>query len=271
MRPKRTPTALQSGSRPPIPPAEIRTQSVTISDTSGHSCVVKVSQAVNMSSEYNAEDVEFLTDWENQDTVKLYSNGAFRVVNTPWNPQASATTLPDIICNDVKKADGWEMAFSTVGISSLEGSNYFGLYNKYTGILRIFYYVHNAATEGSKYCLEVDMGSKKQNVKFPFYNALEYSIPSSHTALDQNVDLLNLKMVSTTFKTFVTPHSLSSSQALTVGWTAFDLDASGFCPSGYDWKKTQETLTLQIENLKRVSHNTLRRLDRRNIRKFLAD
>lgn len=38
-------------------------------------------------------------------------------------------------------ADDWEMVFNLTGIKEKPGEHYFGLYNRYTGILRVFYYL----------------------------------------------------------------------------------------------------------------------------------
>ncbi len=225
-----------------------RSQLVTFKDAAGKQGSVNVVLALDSDNGENGDNLLFLTDWENQDTVEIYYDRGISAVKTPWSSDAMITTLPEEICDDVKKEDGWEMAFSKLGTEALEGANYFGLYNKFTGILRIFYYVSNVWNNGSEYCLEVDMGNKSANVKFPFYNALNYAIPTSFSKLNNSQDLLGLGNVQTTFKTFVTPHSNSSSTALSLGWTAFDVDASGFCPDATPWKTSKESMNLHIKS-----------------------
>lgn len=226
---------------------KLRSQTVTFSDAVGKEGKVTVSLSLDSDTGENSDNSQFLSDWENQDTVDIYYDRGFSTVNTPWSPNAMITTLPQEICDDVKKKDGWEMAFSTLGTTSLEGANYFGLYNKYTGILRIFYYVSNVWNSGSEYCLELEMGNKSANVKYPFYNALNYAIPTSFGKLNPSHDLLGLSNVQSTFKTFITPHSTSTSTALSIGWTAFDVDASGFCPDATPWKSSKESINLHIK------------------------
>lgn len=226
---------------------EVKRQNVTVRDSRGNVRRLLVETGVAVDDGYNDVDPDFLTNWEKQDTVLLYIGGRAQPVNTPWNPYASESSLLEEVGDDVKKADGWEMAFSTLGNKSLDRANYFGLYNKYTGILRVFYFVDNATTTGSEYCLEVNMGGTSDHQKFPFYHALNYSIPTSHTRLDNMADLLGVGLGAQTFKTFVSPYITSSSSALNPGWIAFDVDASGYCPSGYDWKKSKESMTLQIK------------------------
>lgn len=225
-----------------------RRQIVTIADANGRRGIINVTLAVDAENDLNGDDMMFVSDWENQESVEIYYNRGFSPVKTPWSKDASITNIPESIRDDVKKADGWEMAFSKLGVAELEGANYFGLYNKYTGILRIFYYVSDVWNSGSEYCLEVDMGNKNANVKFPFYNSLNYAIPTSLTAPDVSSDLLGLGSVHTTFKTFITPYNATSSTALSLGWTAFDLDASGFCPTSTPWKNSNESISLHIKS-----------------------
>lgn len=229
---------------------KVRSQTVTFTDATGKEGKVTVSLSIDSDTGENSDNLQFLSDWENQKTVEIYYDRGLSSVNTPWSPNAMITTLPQEICDDVRKKDGWEMAFSTLGTTSLEGANYFGLYNKYTGILRIFYYVSNVWNSGSEYCLEVEMGNKSANVKYPFYNALNYAIPTSYRNLNPSQDLLGLGNVQTTFKTFITPHSSSSSTALSLGWTAFDIDASGYCPDTTPWKTSKESINLHIKSTK---------------------
>ncbi len=197
----------------------------------------------------------FATDWETMDSVTIYSNGRHQKVNLPWATM-SATTLPSDIRADVKKDDGWEMAFSVLNNEGLEDCNYFALYNRYLGLLRVFHFVSNSSTTGSKYSFEVNMGTPNKDCKFPFYHALTYGIPSSHTSLPMTMNLLNDGTASSnTFKSFHTPYTSMTSTALTRGWTAFDIDMSAYCPTNTNWFNSGEDLSFscKTELLQKVS------------------
>lgn len=219
-------------------------QIVTIADADGKRCDVKVSVAMLAVMDNDGDDEAFLKDWENQEAVAIYPNDT---VATPWNKSYVISTLPKEIRQDVKKEDGWEMVFSTLNNERLKGANYFGLYNKYSGVLRIFFYVTDSNTDASQYCLEVNLGSKKNSNKFPFYNSLNFGIPSSHTKIDTEMDLLGLG-VKTTFKTFITPSTDASTTDLKKGWTAFDIDASAFCPPANDWNQRPDELSFAFKS-----------------------
>lgn len=57
----------------------------------------------------------------------------------PWAAVATGAYSDDIR-NDHKAADGWELVFSTFTTSFLYDHSYFILYNKYRGVLRLYYY-----------------------------------------------------------------------------------------------------------------------------------
>lgn len=204
---------------------------------------LELTQSVYVAGNENTSD-EFMTDWESETFVTIYSDRSHQLVPTPWADE-SITTLPENIRYDVKKKDGWEMAFSFLNKEGFDDCNYFALYNRYLGTLRIFLYVTNSVTTGSEYSFEVDMGSNIKKNKFPFYHALTYAIPSSHTSLPSTVNLLGEGINSqSTFKSFFSPYIAMSSTALSKGWTAFDIDASAYCPTDMNWLESGEQMQI---------------------------
>ena len=193
----------------------------------------------------------FLTDWENQDTVSIYSGSAEKSIPTPWADETS-TTIPESVRCDVKKKDGWEMAFSFLNNKSFDDVNYFALYNRYLGTLRIFLYVTDVTTNASEYSFEVDMGSSGKKNKFPFYHALAYGIPAGHTSLSNNVNLLGDGVNPLfTFKSFFSPYRSVSSTALIKGWTAFDIDASAYCSADKNWLDSGEQMQISCRTIQK--------------------
>lgn len=220
---------------------------IVMFSTNNDKITLKLKQYYRLLSDGVFGNDRFINDWENMDSVVIYSDKQHTLVNLPWAAM-SATTLPSVIRNDVKKADGWEMAFSVLNNEGLDDCNYFALYNKYLGVLRVFHFVSNSSTTGSKYSFEVNMGSPTKNCKFPFYHSLAYAIPSNHTTLPMNMNMLNDGTPSSnTFKSFYTPYSASTSTALTRGWTAFDIDMTAYCPTSSDWINSGEDLSFSCK------------------------
>ena len=209
--------------------------------------VVSLKQYVRLNGNRLFQNSKFVTDWEDMDTVTICIGGKLSTVNLPW-AMMSVTTLPTSIRTDVKKADGWEMAFSVLGNTGLADCNYFALYNRYLGLLRVFHFVTDATNTGSKYSFEVNMGSPDKKCKYPFYHSLNYAIPSNHTSLPMAMNLLNDGTPSSnTFKSFFTPYTSMTSTTLARGWTAFDIDMSAYCPSNVNWLNSGEDLSFSCK------------------------
>lgn len=90
-------------------------------------------------------------DWENSDWMPTPPEQS--PIPTPWIGQGSiASTYGLDIVNDRKKSEGWELMYSTFRHEGGPLVNpYFILYNKYRGIMRIFYYLTTSFVVPSSY------------------------------------------------------------------------------------------------------------------------
>lgn len=167
---------------------------------------------------------KFLTDWENVQVVKINSTNRIDSTATPWNSKKSVSVLPDQICSDVKKADGWEMVFSSLGDQTVKDANYFALYNKHLGIMRVFCFVSDASGIGSELSFGVKLGSSR--LKTPFYHTLAYGIPASHSQVATNIPIASPSADS--FYAYYSPYTITGNHAPTRGWYAFDVDMSAY-------------------------------------------
>lgn len=91
-------------------------------------------------------------DWENADWMPTPAGQT--KIPVPWVGQGSISSIYGIeIVNDRKASDGWELMYSTFtteGTAPLVNP-YFILYNKYRGIMRIFYYLTTSFVAPSSY------------------------------------------------------------------------------------------------------------------------
>lgn len=225
-------------------PNTMNSAEVIVMSENDDKATLSLNQAFLFLDDENTADNNFVSDWENMDSIIIFSNGRHQKVNLPW-ADLSMTTLPSSIRHDVKKKDGWEVAFCILNNEALDDCNYFALYNRYLGTLRVFHYVTNASTTGSKYSFEVNMGSSGTRNKYPFYHALQYAIPNNHTSVPTAVNLLG-DGVSTpvTFKSFYSPYTAMSSTVLSRGWTAFDMDLSAYCPTNNSWMNSGDEMSI---------------------------
>ena len=234
----------QNGSQDGHPVLEITTKTnandavndakVLIAFKDGNSVELSVRQSYLYRGGNNAAD-DFLTNWESMEKVCIginkLSGSTYDTIwaNTPWNREFISTSIPMDVARNVKKSDGWEMVFSTLGETSLNDANYFALYNKYLGLLRIFYYITDATGSGSEVSFAVTMGSpSKTTTKQPFYNMLGYSIPTSHDQIITHSNITGSN--SSAFFTYAAPYTISGigGSTLTKGWGAIDIDMSAY-------------------------------------------
>ena len=102
---------------------------------------------------YASENQRFEEDWASMKEISLVTKHYFEnekeitesiKVPLPWAwDQGPQQWLPRYTARNMAEIDGkdWEMAFNLTGIKEKPGEHYFGLYNRHTGILRIFYYL----------------------------------------------------------------------------------------------------------------------------------
>ena len=81
----------------------------------------------------------------------------YTLVNLPWIKSDVQTNLPDGFCKDVTRENGWELVLNRCGCRSIKNNNFFALYNKYTGILRFFFYMPDKFQTGNDHVWEVTM------------------------------------------------------------------------------------------------------------------
>ena len=170
----------------------------------------------------------FLTDWETMEFLCINDNGKLDTkIDAPWNKDASSTLMPDTVRLDVKKEDGWDVAFNLMNKEGRPDMNYFGLYNKYSGVLRFFYYYNKEVSQSATdFAFEIVLGS--DGVKTPaYYGALNYGIPLD-ADLKTNVNLLGDGGSSKTFHILATPYSGIGRNSMTQGWYAFDINMSAY-------------------------------------------
>ena len=176
-------------------------------------------------------NTEFEHDWAGTEMISLvmgnkYYNGRQELVTEPIRLPWAANSNHHLPKGEVGKMldhkNDWRLAFNFTGVQTLPGYHYFGLYNRYSGILRVFYYLHkeDVPTNGNDHlwCFEMDE-SLAQHL------AVQFALPYDEKA-------------SSDFSTYaaqpllVTPYAnradgLSNGKYLpTQGWWAFDVDMS---------------------------------------------
>lgn len=179
------------------------------------------------SREPNDEQKQFLTDWENMKEVTIYySYNDSRKVPTPWNRSNPQNAFASELGTDVLKADGWTMVFSNLGYKE-KGRNYFGLYNKELGVMRIFYYCDQPVTgTGNNYVWRMQLGNTRNRQSF--YGTLPFGVPLNHKTISTKVNNEDI------YTQAITPYHILNDQTLVPdSWNCFDIDMSSYTESPF--------------------------------------
>lgn len=197
--------------------------------------VVKVTitaEGILRPSDDNSYD-DFNKEWWKQTSIKYVDKDYPQGVNIelPWS-QARTTQIPAALIDGVNPGDrvhpkeGWSMAYNL--FSANPSKPYFMLYNKYSGVLRVFYYQIKDVNSGGEFSFAITPGQTNTH-KFPFYHSLQYGIPVCNEGI-QNKNVLNiLSNGESPFQQLITPY-VKDDVVLHSGWYCFDIDMSAYNP-----------------------------------------
>ena len=183
---------------------------------------------------YNINDAEITAEnWRQQEAIYIYDGvGAdvkdekgrtgYTLVNLPWYKGDKLTNLPDGFCDDITPEMGWEWVLNRCGSRVTVNNNFFAVYNKYTGILRFFYYMPQGTNTGNDHVWQVSMTDNLAT-----RSTIPYGVPTDRTF--SNKAAIN-QTGQGTFMEYVTPWTDYLSQdgliVPNAGWWAFDVDMS---------------------------------------------
>ena len=187
-------------------------------------------------SYYNINDESFTTEnWRTQEAIYIYDGQGkdvvdeqgrtgYTLVNMPWYMGDKLTNLPNDFCDDLLPENGWEWVINRCGSRTIMNNNFFAVYNKYTGILRFFYYLPYGFSSGNDHVWQIAMTDHLAQG-----STWRYGIPMDKTIIDKNA----IKQEgSGTYMEYVTPWvDYKSDDGLIVpnaGWWAFDVDLSSY-------------------------------------------
>ena len=184
---------------------------------------------------FNINDGEFTAEnWRHANAIYLFDDegkqkdqfgrDGYTLVNLPWLKGDVQTNLPEGFCDDMTRENGWELVLNRCGCRSIKNNNFIAVYNKYTGILRFFFYMPEKFQTGNDHVWEVIMtDNMATNME------LRYGRPQDCEKIDKSeIGLIGDKTTSEYIAPWVA--SLSSDGLITpnAGWWAFDVDLSTY-------------------------------------------
>lgn len=222
---------------------------------------------------FTSDNPRFETDWASMKEVSLitehyYVDGVETTksikVPLPWAwDQGPQQWLPQYTARNMAEIDGedWEMAFNLTGIKEKPGEHYFGLYNRHTGILRVFYYLTEdrvPSHDGNDHMWY--LGLSKDLIE---HVTFQYAIPYGEEAPETYKASLGGN--DAVYKTTALTAACSNEGKVTPaqGWWAYDIDMSAM--RAHDFFESDRSILrtgMQVFNqdnvvLNSIMHGTL--------------
>ena len=158
-----------------------------------------------------------LTNWEKCNTVTLLGPQGTEInVAVPWS-SVSESLLDGEFANDIKAEDGWIMLFHTFRTLSTDPNlNYMCFYNRFSGVIKFFYYAHQQDT-GTHTVWEIKSElAKIVQPLFSYYDSFSNPVNGSTPYSIYSLTLEN---------------ESNSSSTLSKGWNGFQFQLTGYRPS----------------------------------------
>lgn len=158
-------------------------------------------------------------EWESWSEIKIPNIS--KKVHVPWNNAYSMSNIPDDVRKDIKAEDGWILLRNTT-IENKSLYNYLIFYNRFTGILKGFYYLEEATAGNNGYWnITFDGGINKIiNNQDGFF-----TYPQNSQKRPECVNVMNV--------------TKNPTKGFTIGWNCFQVELV--------FDQSQPNLTLTID------------------------
>lgn len=243
---------------------ESRTATLSLKMSTGATATVELTQWPLLQAQANAPllsvNEAFEADWSAARRIKLVTSNVIKQgipvpetidVALPWAwDQVSASYLPKGNGGDeamevykmIERKDDWSLIFNLTGINRLPNYNYFGLYNRYSGILRIFYYFTEEMVPDNN--TSDHMWAFSVNRDLAEHVATQFALPSKEAATADFKTMASNPIFTTPTTDSYNPLSADGRNVPAVGWWAFDVNLSAYRP--YDFFRTSPRNAVDI-------------------------
>lgn len=235
-----------------------REAAITLNMTNGSTVDLKLVQWPTLTEGTNAvlqsTNTQFEKKWYEAKEIALvtgsgYENGIPSIktitVALPWaHDLLPQQHLPlETLMNMMAFKEDWSLAFNLTGIPSRPNFNYFGLYNKYSGKLRIFYYMTEENMPASD--ANDHMWVAAFDKSLAEHVSAQFALPYNVTPTDNYKSIANVVM--TTAKTDSWKQGTAGKVLPAVGWWAFDVDLSLMRPHDFFAKDLTKSLQVSLK------------------------
>ena len=183
----------------------------------------------------------YLYDKQSSDDWGLLTRKGYKKVALPWaskidNSLSVQSHIPSALVDQTTPENGWEMVLNYCGYNQDANANLIFFYNKYTGMMRVMYYIPEDFSGGGDHFWEISVTDN-----MAYRSPWRYGVP-----MDHNIDAEGKKAIGQTDTR--TMHDLAmpwcseigtDARTPNQGWWAFDFDMSNY--------NTQHTINDQDE------------------------
>ena len=193
---------------------------------------------------YKSENAAFEEDWSSAQMITLvtsfeYINGkptkTTLEVPLPWAwdkspecylPKGDGRDKTMEVYKMIENKGDWSLVFNLTGIQNLPGRNYFGLYNRYTGVLRIFFYLTKDQVPLND--ANDHLWSFSLNAALAEHLSSQFTIPRLEEVKTPILSRLAMPYLTSPTTDKYNPLSGQTSNVLAVGWWAFDVGMAAY-------------------------------------------
>ena len=235
-----------------------REAAITLNMSNGSTVELELVQWPTLTDGTNAvlqsTNTQFENKWYDAKEISLvtgssYENGRPNIttitVPLPWaHDLLPQQHLPEVTLMQMMAfKEDWSLVFNLTGIQSRPNFHYFGLYNKYSGKLRIFYYITQENMPASD--ANDHMWVAAFDNSLAEHLSAQFALPYNVTPTDKYKSLANVVM--TTARTDSWKQGTTGKVIPAVGWWAFDVDMSTMRPHNFFAKDLTKSLQVSLK------------------------
>ena len=195
----------------------------------------------------------YLYDKQSSDDWGLLARKGYKKVALPWaskidNSLSVQSHIPSALVDQTTPENGWEMVLNYCGYNQDANANLIFFYNKYTGMMRVMYYIPEDFTGGGDHFWEVSVTDN-----MAYRSPWRYGVPMDRTITDKSAinqnDQGNMHDLVMPWCNEMGADARTPNQ----GWWAFDFDMSNYNTNHMITDKDEIVLTMHTQDKSAVT------------------
>jgi len=197
----------------------------------------------------------YLYDKQSSDDWGLLTRKGYKKVALPWaskidNSLSVQSHIPSALVDQTTPENGWEMVLNYCGYNQDANANLIFFYNKYTGMMRVMYYIPEDFSGGGDHFWEVSVTDN-----MAYRSPWRYGVPMDHNIVAEGKKAIGQTDTRTMHDLVMPWCSEIGTDARTPnqGWWAFDFDMSNYNTNHMITDQDEIVLTLHTQDKSAVT------------------